>query len=293
MKINQITVIGVGLIGGSFAKGLKSRGFEGRILGYGSNEKKLQRAVVLNVIDDYTLDMQTAIENSDLVMVSVPMGVFSAVFKKIKPYLKNTAIITDAGSSKVSAIQAANAVFGQGFPRFIAAHPIAGKEQSGVEAADENLYEQHKVILTPSEYTDKPALKQVTQLWELLGAKTFEMPAEKHDDVLAASSHLPHLLAFAIVDLLADNKELPEVFDFTAGGFKDFSRIASSDPTMWRDITSHNSTAIIKWLKNYQVELTKMIDMVENNDEKALFKLFSEAKKTRDTCVLNKKVEVK
>lgn len=291
MSIKNITVIGVGLIGGSFAKGLKSHGFKGRILGYGSNPEKLKRAVSLKVVDDFTLDIKTAVENADLIMVSVPMGAFLSIFNQIKPHLKPHTIITDAGSSKVSVIQSAEAVFGNQFPLFIPAHPIAGKEQSGVEAADENLYEQHKVILTPTHYTDKTALNQVKQLWTSLGANLFEMSAEKHDDVLAASSHLPHLLAFAIVDLLADNKELPEVFEFTAGGFKDFSRIASSDPTMWRDITQNNSTAIVKWLKNYQTELNKIIDLVENNQQQALFQLFSDAKKTRDECMLDKRRE--
>ncbi len=288
MTIKNITIIGVGLIGGSFSKGLKEKGFNGSIVGYGTNVDKLSRAVQLSVIDQYSLDMKEAVENADLIMIAVPMGAFLAIFKQIKPHIKATAIITDAGSSKVSVIQAVESVFGESFNRFVPAHPIAGKEQSGVEAADSHLYENHKVILTPTSSTDTTALKQVRDLWLFLGAEIVEMSAEEHDEVLAASSHLPHLLAFAIVDLLSDNKELPKVFDFTAGGFKDFSRIASSDPLMWRDITINNSTAIIKWLKNYQQELTKIIGLVENNKQQELFQLFSNAKKTRDEQVIGK-----
>lgn len=288
MSIKQITVIGVGLIGGSFAKGLKSRKFAGKLTGYGANLEKLQRAVEINVIDDFSLDIQDAVKDADLIMLAIPMGAFAEVFKKIQPFIKTSVIITDAGSSKLSVINTAQAIFGKDFTGFVPAHPIAGKEQSGVNVADENLFIDHKVILTPSEKTDKHALKQVKELWKMLGANIVEMSAKEHDDVLAASSHLPHMLAFAMVDLLAGNKDLPKVFDFTAGGFKDFSRIASSNPVMWRDIAISNSPAIIKWLKNYQQSLSKIIQMMENQQADSLLDLFTNAKKTRDEFVAGK-----
>jgi prephenate dehydrogenase len=286
--INQITIIGVGLIGGSFSKGLKEKDFSGKVVGYGRNQQKLERAVELSIIDCFETDIKHAVQEADLILVAVPMGAFIDVFKQIKPYLKPKAIVTDAGSSKVSVIKDAQEGLKNHFPYFVPAHPIAGKEQSGVEACDGSLYVNHKVILTPSSETDIESIKQVRTLWERLGANLIEMQADEHDDVLAASSHLPHLLAFAIVDLLANHQDVPKVFDFTAGGFKDFSRIASSDPIMWRDITTANSTAIIKWLKGYQAELSKIIDLVENNKKDELFTLFSDAKQTRDQKVLGK-----
>lgn len=288
MPIKQISIIGVGLIGGSFAKGLKARKHKAKIFGFGYSEHKLNRAIELGVIDEFSLNIKEAVKNADLIMVAIPMGSFKKVFQQIKPFIKQDAIISDAGSSKMSVIKAAEDVFGKKFTNFVPAHPIAGKEKSGIEATDENLYEQHKVILTPTKITDIKAVEKVTNLWQLLGATVIEMLPQEHDEVLAASSHLPHILAFALVDLLAKQKDLPNVFDFTSGGFKDFSRIASSDPTMWRDITLNNSTAIIKWLKNYQTELTKITTMVEQNKENELFQLFNHAKKTRDKHVLKK-----
>ncbi len=289
MQIKQITIIGVGLIGGSFGKALKARQYNAKIVGYGTNIAKLNKAVELNVIDEFFTDMQQAVKNADLIMVAVPMGAFLEVFKQLKPFIKTNTIITDAGSSKISVINTVADIFGKDFTNFVPSHPIAGKENSGVEAAEANLYEQHKVILTPTEFTNIKAIEQVKQIWLLLGAKVIQMPAQEHDQVLAATSHLPHLLAFSVVDLLSDNKNISNIFDFTAGGFKDFTRIASSDPTMWRDISLNNSDAIIKWLKDYQITLEKIINMIENNDSDQLFQLFNNAKNTRDKYVLGKK----
>ncbi len=284
--IKRITIIGVGLIGGSFGQGLKKRLPDIHITGFGSQAAKLERAVALNVIDDFSLDIEVAVAAADLILVAVPMGAFETVFQHIQPHIKADAIITDAGSSKVSVINAAKAVFGQDFTRFVAAHPIAGKEQSGVEAADGDLYIDHKVIITPTETTNKEAVELVKQCWQTLGAEVIEMAPNYHDEVLAATSHLPHLLAFGLVDLLTDNKQLGDVFQYTAGGFRDFTRIASSDPTMWRDIATYNADALASWLKNYQKELTKIIDLVENQEGDALFNLFKRARDSRNQNIL-------
>lgn len=282
MKLNQITVIGVGLIGGSFAKGARQAGLAKEVVGYGRHESELQTAVELGVIDRYSLEIKDAVSNSDLIMLSVPLGAMQPVLSELKPYLKEGAIITDVGSSKVSVIEAVRAVFGKLPPEFVAGHPIAGKEKSGVAAACGDLFRQHRVILTPTEETSDQALETVKNLWQALGANVVSMKPDYHDEVLAATSHLPHLLAFSLVELLNEHPELGNVFQYTAGGFRDFTRIASSDPVMWRDIAINNAPAIGKWLKHYQNALGGLIEMVENRDSDGLYQLFHDAKQARD-----------
>ncbi len=283
----KITVIGVGLIGGSFAKGLKEAGLVKTVFGFGKRELNLQKAVELGVIDAYSTDLQTAVQDSDLIMLSVPLSVMEGMMQEMKPYLKEGVIITDAGSAKGSVIQAAQAVFGMLPARFVPGHPIAGKEKSGVEAADAELFVAHRVILTPTEQTDTSAVVLVTQLWQALGANVESMSARHHDEIFAATSHLPHLLAFSLVDMLNEHQELGNVFPYTAGGFRDFTRIASSDATMWRDISVENSTAIVKWLKEYQASLSQLTEMVEKQDSQGLQQLFLGAKQARDKHIKN------
>jgi prephenate dehydrogenase len=280
--LDKITIVGVGLIGGSFAKGLKQAGLVNKVIGFGQNESNLQKAIELGVIDEYSTAMQTAVADSDLIMLAVPLGVMEAVLTEMKPYIKQGAIITDAGSAKSSVIASAVKVFGQLPAFFVPGHPIAGKEKSGVTAADPALYINHRVILTPAEHTHAEAIQQVTELWQALGANVEVMSAEQHDDIFAATSHLPHLLAFSLVDMLDDHPELGNVFPYTAGGFRDFTRIASSDATMWRDIALSNSSAIVKWLKNYQASIETLTALVEAQEGEQLFNLFDDAKRARD-----------
>ncbi len=280
--LSKITIIGVGLIGGSFAKGLKEKGVSKTIFGFGHNESNLKKAVALGVIDQYSTDLQKAVQDSDLIMLSVPLGVMKSIMEEMKPYLKKGVIITDAGSAKSSVIAAAQSAFGTLSARFVPGHPIAGKEKSGVDAVDAELFVDHRVILTPTEQTDVDAVALVTQFWHALGANVESMSAQQHDEIFAATSHLPHLLAFSLVDMLDEHQELGNVFPYTAGGFRDFTRIASSDAVMWRDISVKNSTAIVKWLKQYQSKITTLTKMVENQDGEALQKLFVDAKQARD-----------
>ncbi|HIE40247.1 MAG TPA: prephenate dehydrogenase/arogenate dehydrogenase family protein [Thiomicrorhabdus sp.] len=285
--LEKVTVMGVGLIGGSFAKGLKEAGLINTVFGFGKRELNLQKAVELGVIDAYSTDLQTAVQDSDLIMLSVPLSVMKGLMQEMKPYLKEGVIITDAGSAKSSVIQAAQSVFGSLPERFVPGHPIAGKEKSGVEAADSKLFVAHRVILTPTEQTDARALALVTQLWQDLGANVESMSAQHHDEIFAATSHLPHLLAFSLVDMLNKHPELDRIFSYTAGGFRDFTRIASSDATMWRDISVENSTAIVKWLKEYQASLSQLTEMVEKQDSEGLQQLFLDAKQARDKHIKN------
>lgn len=280
--LNKITIVGVGLIGGSFAKGLKRAGLVKTVMGFGQDESSLRQAIELGVIDEYSTDMQTAVADSDLIMLAVPLGVMESVLDEMKPYIKPGAIITDAGSAKSSVIASATKVFSHLPAFFVPGHPIAGKEKSGVTAADPTLYINHRVILTPAEHTNADAIKLVTELWQALGANVEVMSAEQHDDIFAATSHLPHLLAFSLVDMLDEHPELGNVFPYTAGGFRDFTRIASSDATMWRDIALTNSTAIVKWLKNYQASISALTELVETQQGEQLFKLFEDAKSARD-----------
>ncbi len=280
--LSKITIIGVGLIGGSFAKGLKEKGLAKTVFGFGHNESNLQKAVALGVIDEYSTDLQKAVQDSDFIMLSVPLGVMKHLMEQMQPYLKKGVIITDAGSAKSSVIAAAQSAFGSLPAHFVPGHPIAGKEKSGVDAADAALFVDHRVILTPTEQTDTDAVALVAQLWHALGANVESMSAQQHDEIFAATSHLPHLLAFSLVDMLNEHQELGNVFPYTAGGFRDFTRIASSDAIMWRDISVENSTAIVKWLKQYQASLSHLTEMVEKQDRDGLQQLFLGAKQARD-----------
>ena len=287
--INQITIFGVGLIGGSLALALKKAGFCNRIVGCSRSESHLKQAIELGVIDSYSLDPSEAVEGADLVFLSVPMGAMKSVLSEIDGHLSPTAIVTDAGSSKASVVEAAEEVFGTIPSRFVPAHPIAGREKSGVTAAIADLYVDHKVILTPVENTSEAAIETVTKMWEAAGAQIATLGVEQHDRVLAATSHLPHVLAYALVDVVSRTDYVDEIFRFAAGGFRDFSRIASSDPTMWRDICIENRAAILENLDHFQAELSKVRELIDQSDETKLFDLFKHAKSVRDKAVLGKK----
>lgn len=286
--LNKVTIIGVGLIGGSFAKGIKMLGLAKEVHGFGKNEANLRTAIELNVLDSYSMDIQIAVQDCDLVMLAVPLGAMQPVLKQVAKYLPAGAIITDAGSAKQSVIDAVLAAFGELPETFVPGHPIAGKEKSGVTASDESLYINHRIILTPTENSSAQAIEMVEKLWKALGANVEKMSASFHDEVFAATSHLPHLLAFALVEMLNEHSELGNVFKYTAGGFRDFTRIASSDATMWRDIAVTNHVAIAKWLTEYRDYLSQMIPLIENQDADALYELFDTAKTARDTYIVNK-----
>ncbi len=288
MKLQRLTIIGVGLIGGSFALKLKQLGLVSEVVGYGHRVANLQKALELGVIDRFETDLAKAVTDADLVVLSVPIGVIGELYAQMQPHLAAHTIVTDVGSAKGSVIADVTQALGYCPTQFIPGHPIAGREKSGVEAVEADLYINHRVILTPSEQTDTPALERVKALWSAVGANVSVMTAQFHDEIFAATSHLPHMLAFALVDMLNEHDELGNVFQYTAGGFRDFTRIASSDATMWRDIAVHNAQAIAKWLKEYQAELTRLTQLIENRDAETLFRLFSEAKAARDKHIINK-----
>lgn len=288
--INNLCVIGTGLIGGSLCLALKQAGACNKIIGAGRSEETLKKALQLNIIDVYDTDISNAVRDADVIFVSVPLGATQAVFEKIAAGLKQAgnqkAIITDAGSSKQTVQQLAEKVFAgtlsDGANRFVAGHPIAGTENSGPEAAFASLYKNRRVILTPTDNTDSDAIQLVTKLWQSVGAAVETMDAKHHDKVLAATSHLPHLIAFGLVHCLENIDDIEDVFRFAAGGFRDVTRIASSDPTMWRDICLNNRQPILDMMKRYKDEMDMLYNALQSGDGEKLMEVFEHAKKTRD-----------
>ena len=289
--IKTLCVIGTGLIGGSLCLSLKQAGVCQRIVGAGRSEATLQKAKQLGIIDHYETDIEAAVKDADVVFVSVPLGAMEAVFKQIKTGLdkagNSKAVVTDAGSSKQQVVQLAAEIFddrdgGFSICNFVAGHPIAGTENSGPEAAFAELYKDRRVILTPTADTDVDAIKLVTSLWQTTGALVETMDAAHHDKVLAATSHLPHMLAFGLVHCLENMEDIENVFRFAAGGFRDVTRIASSDPVMWRDICLNNRQPILEMMQRYRGELDMLYNALESGDGEKLKEVFEHAKKTRD-----------
>ena len=285
--IGQLCVIGVGLIGGSLALALREKRYCGEVIGCGRDEANLRRAVELDVIDRYEMDPERAVRGADMVVVAVPLGAMEPVLRALAPGLSGAATVTDVGSSKASVVAAAQSALGAAFERFVPGHPIAGTERSGVEAAFASLFRHRRVILTPLEQTRRESCERVHAMWTKTGATVEEMSVRHHDDVLAATSHLPHLLAFALVDSLARIPEHEDIFRYAAGGFRDFTRIASSDPVMWRDICLANRTALLGALARYEADLKELVRAVEAGDGKTLQEIFTRAREARDRYVLN------
>jgi prephenate dehydrogenase len=228
------------------------------------------------------MDLGTAVSGADMIVVAVPVGAMEDVFAEIAPYLSVDAVLTDVGSTKTSVVEAARVAFGELPAGFVPGHPIAGTEKSGVEASFAELFKQRRVILTPTEASSAGAVSKVRAMWEKTGAIVTETSVTHHDEVLAATSHLPHLLAFALVDTLATMDDKQEIFEYAAGGFRDFTRIASSDPLMWHDICVHNEPALLKMLDRFEADLDRLREAIANNDSDYLLQVFSRAKAARD-----------
>jgi len=280
--INRLAIIGVGLIGGSLARALRKAGVVNEIVGCGRNEGSLRRAVEIGVIDRYALDMVQAVDGADMIVIAVPVGSMGDVFRAIVPALDDNAVITDVGSTKASVVEAAIAACGHVPNNFVPGHPIAGTERSGVEASFAELYQRRRVILTPLTDTDPQAVERVYKMWEAAGAEVESMEVQHHDEVLAATSHLPHILAFGLVDSLARMEDTREIFRYAAGGFRDFTRIASSDPQMWSDICLANRQALLQVLEHFAEDLAGITAAIDTGDGEHLRKVFQRAKAARD-----------
>ena len=280
--IKHLCVIGVGLIGGSLAMALKKAGYVKHVIGLGRSVNNLETAKKLGIIDNYETDYAKAVSHADMVFISVPISAMGEVFEKIEPHLKKHAIVTDGASAKHTVINAAQNNLALKINQFVPGHPIAGTEKSGAEAAFDSLYTNRRVILTPLEENNQSDINKVKAMWQAAGAEVDEMGARHHDLVLAGTSHLPHVLAFALVDCLNNLDDVDEIFKYAAGGFRDFTRIASSDPVMWRDICLNNSEAILAMMNSYQKKIDSLKDSIEEGDGESILKLFTDAKNARD-----------
>ncbi len=285
MLIRRLAVIGVGLIGGSLVRALRAAGEVGEVVGCGRGKPNLERALELGVIDRYTHQIEEAVQDADLVFLAVPLGAMGHAFKSMRGHLQPDTVITDGGSAKACVVEACREAFGELPPGFVPGHPIAGTEQSGVEASFAELYQNRRIILTPTGSTSPAALEKVESMWKHCGAEVTQMTVEHHDEVLAATSHLPHMLAFSLVDALSRMKENDEIFRYAAGGFRDFTRIASSNPVMWRDICIANKKALGEVMEYYIEEMRELAGAVSRGDADGLQEIFSRAKAARDRYI--------
>jgi prephenate dehydrogenase len=283
--IEKLAIIGVGLIGGSVALALREAGVVREVVGCGRGEANLIQAQELGILDHYTHDVAEAVQGADMVLLAVPLGAMRETLTAMRDRLKPDTVVTDAGSVKGSVVDDLRAVFGEVPDYFVPGHPIAGTERSGAEAAFSALYRNRRVILTPMPETDRQAVEAVEQMWRHCGAEVTQMSVTHHDEILAATSHLPHMLAFSLVDSLARLKENDEVFRYAAGGFRDFTRIASSNPVMWRDICLANQQALGGMLTRFADELHELASILERGDGEGLLAIFERAKQARDRYI--------
>ncbi|EAR60806.1 bifunctional prephenate dehydrogenase/3-phosphoshikimate 1-carboxyvinyltransferase [Neptuniibacter caesariensis] len=281
--INKTLIIGLGLIGGSLAKALRSNRRFGQIIGYDRDPDETSVGIELGVIDIAAESLADAVSEADLVVLAVPVKAMETVLVDIAPFIAEDTLITDVGSTKANVVAAAKRVFKTIPTGFVPGHPIAGSEKSGVAAADEGLFDKHKVILTPLAESSSEAVNVFADLWESTGAEVLVMDVEKHDEVLAATSHLPHMLAFSLVDTLAQEQDHnTDIFRYAAGGFRDFTRIAGSDPTMWHDICLANKDALLSQLDRYITGLGRLRTAIECSDSETMLGTFTRARAARE-----------
>ncbi|MBL4608592.1 MAG: bifunctional prephenate dehydrogenase/3-phosphoshikimate 1-carboxyvinyltransferase [Pseudomonadales bacterium] len=280
--LSKVVIIGLGLIGSSFARGLKKWGLCEEIVGCARSSSTLEKGLDLGVIDTAEKDLSLAVQGADLVFLSMPIGATEKILSTIAPYLGENTIVTDAGSVKGCVVEAAKRVFGEVPENFIPGHPIAGSEKSGVDAGTSGLFLHHKVILTPVSGHSPEAALTVTALWEAMGANVILMDPGTHDKILAATSHLPHLLAYSLVDTMAKDDESLDIFRYAAGGFRDFTRIAASDPTMWHDIFLANRAATLEALDEFTEDLALLRKAVDTGNSQDMLGVFTRAQAARE-----------
>jgi prephenate dehydrogenase len=280
-RFGRVLVVGVGLIGASFGLALKAAKLAGHVAGIGRGRDNLRKAREIGAIDAIA-DGPAAAADADLVLVATPVGQFEAALAALAPRLAPGALVTDAGSTKRDVIAAARRVLGDGVARFVPAHPIAGAEKSGAAAASAELFRGRRVVLTPLAENPPGAVSRVEQAWRACGARVHRMSAEEHDEVLAAVSHLPHLLAYALVSEIAGRPNSAQLFGYAAGGFRDFTRIASSHPEMWRDICLANRDRLCAELDAFEAKLRRIRPLVAAGDGAGLERLFAQARAARE-----------
>jgi prephenate dehydrogenase len=281
-RFERVAVIGVGLIGGSFALALKAAGRCASVVGVGRNAANMRVALERRIVDYIETDAAAAVRGADLVLIATPVAQFPSLFARILPELSSSALVMDAGSTKQDVVAAARDALGSRIAQFVPAHPIAGAEHSGAAAAKADLYQGKRVVLAPLEENPVGLVDKAASAWEACGARISRMGAAEHDAVFAAVSHLPHLLAYALVHEFAGRQESGQLFGFAAGGFRDFTRIASSHPEMWRDICVANREALLVELDRYMDKLRSLRAPLAAGDGAALEQVFDEARAARD-----------
>lgn len=283
--IDKLAVVGVGLIGGSLSLALKASGAVGEVIGIGRGQANLDKAMELGVVDRVTRDLAAGVADADIVFLSTPVLTLGPVARQMMAHLKPGAIVTDGGSVKQAVIDEVEPYLRHDI-HFVPGHPIAGTEHSGAESAFASLYQGRRCILTPTAQTSAAALQQVRTMWEAAGCEVVAMEVEKHDRVLAAISHLPHMVAYALVNAVGAYDRYEEnILEYSAGGFRDFTRIASSDPTMWRDIALTNREALVEMMGQFEAFFRELKDDVSRGDSERLFEFFRRSKESRDAIL--------
>ena len=284
LKFNcdKLVVIGVGLIGGSVAAALRRANSVRRIVGVGRGQANIQRALDLGIIDEASNDVGIAVRDADIVLLAVPVRQNESILAKLAGSLNAHTLVTDAGSTKLGYVAAVRHLMAPHLRFVIPAHPIAGAELTGVDAAHSELFVDRNVVLTPLPENDPAAVDRIESLWRTCGARVTRMSPDHHDRVFSAVSHLPHMLAYALVHMIATRPDAPELFSFAAGGFRDFTRIASSSPEMWRDIAQANRDALLTDLASYQQQLARLSELIRAADTEQLGNIFSAARDARN-----------
>jgi prephenate dehydrogenase len=288
LRIGKLVVIGVGLIGGSFSLALKKARVVRRVIGVGRTKKNLDTALRLGVIDEASRDAASAVRDADLVLIGTPVGQMPEVMAQIAPALGPATVVTDGGSTKQNVIAYARRFLDGHFERFVPSHPIAGTENSGAAAAFPELFRDRNVIMVPQSQAKASAVRLVRTAWEACGARIVRLDARQHDEIFAAVSHLPHIVAFALVSMLAKRPEAPTLLGYSGGGLRDTVRIAGSSPEMWRDICMANRDALLELLDEYSDELEVARGAIENADGEALAAMFERARSARSRWLLKK-----
>lgn len=279
----KLAVIGVGLMGGSLSMVLRNKGMVTEIVGVGRGISNLELAVKLDVIDKFTTDPASGVMGADLVVIATPVAAVRDILNSISPYLKQGAVVTDVGSVKETIVDVAEELLPPGV-HFVGGHPVAGTEESGAGAAFSTLFEKHRCILTPTGKTDRDALDKVKKIWEAAGSEVVLMDPKRHDMILAAVSHLPHVIAYSLVNTVDDIRDFNgSIMHYSAGGFRDFTRIASSSPEMWRDICLLNREAILNMVSRFEDRLSRLKEYIDNSDGNAILAEFDKSKRARDS----------